>query len=208
MDIFQFFNTNLAYVTPTDHLPAYPPDCVIGERAIEVPIARLFLSRFPAQSVMEVGAVMPYWNSQIDHHVIDIADPWKFCILADCDAVDNYRNFNVLCISTLEHVGTTEHKTQDGNRCIINLSITEPDKSVRCFEKMVQAANYLISIPLGYNSVLDQHVKRTTYNRFMYKQVEFNKWERLQQEEWDIPYNHPFPWGNVVVFITNVDLTI
>lgn len=194
MDTFSLFWERLPYLQQSrperDRVPH------IGERTIEIPIARLWLDRiFAADSprIVEVGAVMPYYG-QAPWAVIDPYDPHPAC--ERIDALDyDYRGKYVLSISTIEHIGMVEY----GN------TVRDDKKAARCFERIVQqSAGYLISWPIGHNAELDAYARDSAYPRFMYRQCSpDNRWEQVA-ERWDFEYGAPYKYGNGVVFFASL----
>ena len=92
--------------------------------------------------------MLPYYGYDTDV-VIDpfdekATDPRR---LEECDLTGK----NVVCISTLEHIGRAEYGNQDVN-------------THEAFEGLMQiidqADNYFITIPIGYNTPLDSSVQR------------------------------------------------
>lgn len=168
----------------------------IGERTIEVPIAKRWLD-FYGKQIIEVGAVMPYWlkPKEMLHQVVDPYDPYDKGIKTDAEEL-SFLKLNVLSISTIEHIGLTEY----GN------SNSDQEKANRVLSKIIEEANnYLITIPLGYNLSLDQYTEtlHPTVKKFILIQTrEDNRWE-MGTVSINHKYNSPYKYANGVLFLTN-----
>lgn len=175
----------------------------IGERRIEVPLAREWLKRQEEARVMEVGAVLPYYQ-QVHHSVVDPYDPnLQVTCYKDAEEVD-FTARAVLSISTIEHIGTKEYSEK-------------PDifKARRVLRKIVEEASaFLISIPIGFHLCLDAMLQDSGGPMRFMRQVERvgrspaspfragNLWEPCAPD-WTAQYGAPLPYANVVVFISN-----
>jgi hypothetical protein len=198
MDTFPFFWKRLPYLQ--QDRPATDGVAHLGERTIEVPIAREFIAAVAASGRMgdlvEVGAVMPYYQTDpVTWPVVDPYDPYRHSIREDAADVD-YRGRIVLSISTIEHIGLCEY----GN------TAPAPRKAIMVFGSIVRhAAAYLVSWPVGHNALLDDHARQTMYPRFVYRQCSpDNRWEQIA-ERWDFEYGDPYPYGNGVVFFAGAN---
>ncbi len=168
-----------------------------GERTIEVPIAVEFLRKFPLETIVEIGAIMPYHEPRLAelYAVVDPFDPWPGCVKEDGEKI-LVKKKNILCISTLEHLGHAEY----GNTEI------DEEKGCRAFDRIIEeAAHYLISVPLGEYPAFDAHIRDSIFKGFTYERVnKENDWRFHHDLLWNFAYNDPFPYGNGVIFITNV----
>ena len=121
-----------------------------SERYIEVPLAIRWLKTLDPQiKLVEIGAVMPY-HIRSFHTVIDPYDE-KATIKHPMEKF-NYTNKNILCISTIEHIGNLEYGNSEENvdsGAAINALIKILDESNKCF----------ITIPIGWNENLDIWLK-------------------------------------------------
>jgi hypothetical protein len=148
-----------------------------NERAVEIPLAREFLARFPGGVGLEVGNVMSHYGP-IRHTVLDKyeADPRVVAV----DVVDFHppQRFDyILSISTLEHVG------RDEVPC-------EPEKSPRALahlRALVQPDGRLfVTCPLGYNPALDRAVLESSpvplVEGFLRRQATANRFDEIDKE--------------------------
>jgi hypothetical protein len=165
----------------------------IGERRIEVPIARAWLWQQEVD-VVEVGAVMPYYGSGYRLDTVDPYDPHPgVAHRMDAEEFD-FTGRKVLSLSTIEHIGTKEYEEN-------------PDifKARRVLRKIVeQSSAFLITIPLGFHPPLDAMLEssRGVPMRFMRQVDARNLWEPCSPD-WCAKYNEPLPYANVVAFLSN-----
>lgn len=131
-----------------------------NERAVEIGLGEYFLNKF-GNNVVEVGSVMLYygWDS---HIIVDLTDlhPKVHRVNAlDCD----YKDFDVLSISTVEHLFKREYNN-GSDEDSINLI------------KMItnQSKNYLITFPIGYNEFLDSYMKSVDLPYVVLKRINKN----------------------------------
>lgn len=192
---FNLFETPLLY-----HQQTIPSDTVahIGERTIEIPISNKWLSYYSDTDIVEIGAVIPYYNSHITHEVIDLYDAYDKSIRIDA-ADASYKNKCVLSISTLEHIGMLDYGNTE----------FDDEKATLVLKKILtEADNYLISWPIGYNRTLDNTLRNLShadynFNIIMLKQInQYNKWQVIDID-WTIQFGTPYQWANGVLFVTS-----
>lgn len=116
-----------------------------NERSVEVALGRWFLSKFES-NILEVGAVMPYYGSE-SHKIIDLADEHPKSEKINALGYD-YKDKNVLSISTIEHMMVKEYNNGSDKDSITFLN-----------EVIASAPNYLITWGVGYNQFLDAYMK-------------------------------------------------
>lgn len=171
-----------------------------NERSIEVALGRWFVERH-AGKVLEVGAVLPYYGD-VAHDVIDLCDehPKSRKVNAlDCD----YKDLNVLSISTIEHMMKREYDNGSDED-----SITFLDKV------LTSASSYCITWGLGYNPHLDAHMKaHPEIKHLIMRRVNWkNEYVKGDPLDFDVPFGHsdkPIPAGyfnnaNAVCVVTNL----
>jgi hypothetical protein len=115
------------------------------ERTVELALADAWLTLARLSTVVEVGAVTPYyWPGRVNR-VIDPADDSPM-VTDRVSMLDfNLNGASVLCISTLEHVGSGEYGLQ-----------AEPRLTQRAVEKLFsEPSKFLATIPMGYNPYMD-----------------------------------------------------
>jgi hypothetical protein len=187
-----------------------------NERTIELPLGKYFIDKFK-NNIIEVGAVTPYYY-ECKHKVYDLHDPYKNCIRKDFSMCDIfYKNENVLSISTLEHIGFNDYSKQHGrylkNRWCEGFEIL---KKIVAYSK-----NYLLTIPIGYNPILDENIKQFDTKYIICKRIDNNEWiidknknfivgygrnSHIQfMKEYGYNYQYPkFNNANAICIITNV----
>ncbi|MDY3556689.1 hypothetical protein R5W24_005859 [Gemmata sp. JC717] len=115
------------------------------ERTIELALADRWLDHVPEDKLVEVGAVTPYyWPGRV-RRVVDPTDPHprvtERASILDLDM----SGAAVLCMSTLEHVGSGEYGLPP-----------DPAALRRAVDKLfAEAAAFLVTIPVGYTPYAD-----------------------------------------------------
>ena len=170
------------------------PPYRMTERSVELPVADEWLSKH--KDVYEVGAVTPYfWPGRIKN----IVDPYdkhaavniKSSLFDIC-----FKNLNVLSISTIEHVGNGEYGLPK-----------EPKLAQKALEKILsEARNVLITIPVGYNTELDNYIfnrkKDNVHISYLArgKGIKDNDWKQISfPREFQLIYGRHT--ANTVIFI-------
>ena len=132
MHTFNFITKRLPYLQ--QDLPIIDGTQHIGERTIEIPIAKEYIAAHDTdERFLEIGAVTPYFRKALGGEptwpVYDLYDSWGRCVRMDAEDL-TYTDANVLSISTIEHMGMLEY----GN--------TEEDKvkAAQVFQKITTQA--------------------------------------------------------------------
>lgn len=183
-------NNNLLFIVNPDVISLKK---MHSERGIELFLMQEYMKKY--QDIIEVGAVSPYHTdifSNIKHKIIDPYDPYEACIKEDAEKID-FTNKNVLCISTIEHMGTESY----GN--------TEKDlyKPARFLEKIAkESASFLVTIPIGANIELDEYLITSSFNKIILHRLFYNPPVWMPHNSFksakDIKYGTPFPNGNAI----------
>ena len=123
-----------------------------SERAIEIPLAIDFLSHYALEgSITELGCVLPYYIlKRASHAVYDLTDDHPQCIKRDIRTLgDDELKGVIVSISTLEHLGLPEYGIEEGHA----------DEGVSLLKQVIANAHkYFITVPIGYNKVLDDFI--------------------------------------------------
>lgn len=166
----------------------------VNERTVEIPISLFFLDNIK-DSLVEVGCVTPYYR-ECEHEVIDFTDEHPKSKKIDATKYD-FKNKNVLSISTVEHVGLSDYGIQSKEQ---NAAIS------LCERIMNESMTYFITWPLGYNRNLDNWAFENVNGFFISRQNE-NKylWRQKEQSELseeDKTYGS-FQNANSIIILTN-----
>ena len=159
-NIGYFSNRSFAYKGKYYELFEHPYNCFthdvrMSERGVEVSLMKSWIDEINSD-VVEIGAVSPYYFS--DSRIVEVIDPadrhikvTRHCSVFDVDL----NGKNVLCISTLEHIGTGEY------------GLEEKENPINALNKILQESNHcLISFPYGYNEELDGWVEKNCTNDY------------------------------------------
>lgn len=160
------------------------------ERSVELALAKEYIDKC-ADDVIEIGAVTPYYF--FDDKLCEIIDPTD-ChkrvtrkSLFDCDL----RGKNVLSISTVEHIGTSDY------------GMNEQKTVIDAIEKILEESDScLITAPMGYNSLLDRWVEKNKQNVrvSVLKRSINNHWDEITDEDY-IAIEYTPLWANGLVVI-------
>lgn len=142
------------------------------ERKIEVPMGREWLNAHP--NSWEIGAVTPYYFPGLCRFVVDPFDPSPLvthrCSMFDLD----FTGLEVLCISTIEHIG-------EGHRASKEYTVFDGYKKITS-----EASKYLITAPLGYKKSIDAFIRSEEDVRFMMRDGE--DWSLSTKDQAFLPY--------------------
>ena len=180
-------------IKPIDYFDHSYNNTLINERSVELVLGFRYIE-LTGENLLEVGAVTPYYY-KLDHKCLDPTDH-KATISSLAEDHD-YKNKNVLSISTVEHVGMGD-------------GFGLPEQKDLAFEVLRkihhESKSCLVSWPIGYNQVLDSAVKDNLeeFQHFFYtKTSKKPKWKLIKDKSgFDSKYDSPFKAGNTVIFIT------
>lgn len=157
-----------------------------NERAPEAALGKWFLNKYLPSTIAEMGAVLPYYVDEINHIVVDPYDNWIGCQKID-GALYDYKNKNVISLSSLEHVGFDEGYERKEN-----------NKAIKLLEKIVnEADNYLIEWGIGQHPILDEYVQNSNHLKYKIMVREnfrgiINNWKEDNNKD-----NFYLPYGSV-----------
>lgn len=200
-DVFNYFENEIVFSDSTFSLngksyPLFEHQYNCGyinermtERSVELSLAKEYINNCNGQ-IIEIGAVTPYYL--YDDKVSVIIDPTDKHgrvtkkSLFDCDL----NGKNVLSISTVEHIGTSDY------------GMHETENVIDAIEKIIgEADSCLITAPLGYNKLLDEWVKENQENsmvKLMRRNIN-NHWVEITGHYTAIEYTKL--WANGLVII-------
>lgn len=165
------------------------------ERTIEIPIAKRWIEN--KINILEIGAVLPYF-CEVNHDIVDPSDN-RANIKKYFHEID-IKDKNILSISTIEHIGLADY----GNTYININGAAESIKRI-----MDESSDFLISIPIGYNLPLDNWIENNQhlFNTFGYRKQSHGPsiWEYETKINFKTNYGQPFPYANLVIFLTKLD---
>lgn len=166
-----------------------------NERTIEIPIIRRVVSDNAGKDILEIGNVLSHYFN-ISHDVLDKYEKDNKVINEDIVDFKSKKKYDlIISISTLEHIGWDE-------------SVKDSQKVFRAIKKMKsflkKKGKIMITIPLGYNSIIDQNIKNNQlYFSEKFLLIRTSKKNTWRQSPWslikNIKYNDPFPYANGVV---------
>lgn len=164
----------------------------LTERAVELALAKEWLGN--KEQYTEVGAVTPYYpDIYTPHDVIDPTDPHDLVNIKKSMFETNLTNENILCISTIEHIGMDDY------------GLKQKETSVDAFNKIIkESKNCLITFPLGYNKILDEYINKIYNNKNTYEIIIYSRSE--YKNDWEISepkpeYTYGPLWANDICII-------
>ncbi|MEA3365204.1 MAG: hypothetical protein U9Q79_06135 [Candidatus Hydrogenedentes bacterium] len=178
-----------------------------NERAVEIPVFRKHLEEAQQRGghILEVGNVTSHYF-QTSHDIVDKYETTPKTLNVDIADFEPSHPYDlIISISTLEHIGFDEVESGSGKV----LSEADPHKSRTVAERLRQLLAphglLVISVPRGYNAVLDRQVDEGSlpfeHYVFMRRKDWANRWEQCSAEKIKpIAYGRPYPGANGVVF--------
>ena len=167
------------------------------ERRFEIPLLKYFIDKFQGQDgLMEVGAVSN-WHFPVNHKIYDASE--RYVINAFAEDL-KYSGKIVASISTIEHIGLPDYGLP-----------VNPYRAITVLNMMLEAKHYLITFPIGHNTLLDYYVRNVVTgvnvgNVFTAGRLDIdNNWKANNPNFFDYKYGTPFPVGNGVIIITNLE---
>lgn len=149
-------------------------DTRMTERSVELPLVKKWIKECEGE-IVEVGAVTPYYFSEAK--ITEIIDPTDLHTsvtehksIFEC----NLKNRNVICISTIEHIGTDDY------------GLNIQDSSVEALFKVLnESKKCFVTFPLGYNRELDEWILANRNNEMVsiLTRGMNNDWSELKNDE-------------------------
>ena len=149
--------------------------------------------KYQGKNILEIGNVLSH-HVRFEHDILDKYENAKGVINEDVVDFKSQKKYDlIVSISTLEHVGWDEKPRDDLKipRAIENLKTLITSRG----------GMIIITLPIGYNSVLDQLLKDGMI-RFskQYNLVRISKGNEWKAASWkevqDAKYNTPLPFAN------------
>jgi hypothetical protein len=171
-----------------------------NERAIELPVGREAVQvHGRPETIIEVGNVLGQHFADVRHRVLDKFEHHP-CVTWNEDVLEFRPPFVpelVVSISTLEHVGHSEHPPW-------------PEKFRLAVEAVIgwlaPGGRLIFTVPLGYNpsvlEFLDDPAPEVVSMRFMRRTTLDNLWEQTSfSEVRDYRYDRPFRCANAIAIV-------
>ncbi len=166
------------------------------ERCIEIPFVLSFINNNSKTNTLEIGNVLSNHIS-FKHDVLDKYEIAKGVINEDVAYYNFKKKYDlILSISTLEHVGFDEPE-HDAEKVIIAIK--------NLINSLDKKGILIISVPLGYNPVIDKLILRNTFKfkkYFMIKTSFMNTWKQANiSEAMNKKYGSKYPFANSIAFL-------
>ena len=168
----------------------------LGERAVEIPIIMDKVREYQGKNILEIGNVLSH-HVRFQHDILDKYEKSKGVINDDVINFKSEKKYDlIVSISTLEHVGWDENPRDDTKipRAIENLkTLIGPNGGL-----------IIITLPIGYNPVLDQLLKDGALNfSEQYNLIRISKGNEWEESTWEdvriAKYNSPLPFANGLI---------
>lgn len=164
-----------------------------NERALEIPLIKDYLEKEKGE-ILEVGNVLSNYF-KVSHDIVDKYDKAPYTINQDIIEFKPKKKYDlIISISTLEHIGFDE-EIKDKDK--VKVAIKHLKKLLKPNGKIV------ITIPLGYNYFIDRYIKNKELGlkeTYFFKKVGIDIWLKVKEMDFfNIQYNYPFPYANVVL---------
>lgn len=157
-----------------------------NERAVEIPIARHFIERWPHDARgLEVGNVLAHYQA-VNHTVLDKYEVAKGVI--NEDIVDYAAEpFDwIVAVSTLEHVGVNEPGPRDPSKVAVAIG------NLRAL--LARDGRLLITAPYGFSPGLDNIIRDGLVNTEVFYERRPSAWMPVAREAVmgaPVPVAHP-----------------
>ncbi len=173
----------------------YPSHAINSERVFEIPLLKYFVNKFTGNpNFIEVGACSKHFMT-VSHPIYDAQE-----IGAINEFAENlkYEGKHVLCISTLEHIGLGDFGLP-----------RQPLHSITVLNMILDAETYLITFPIGQNTLLDYYVRNIIKNVIpsfvkTASRDSPNNWTMDFSPDFDQQYGRPYQFANGVCVISNL----
>ena len=151
-----------------------------NERAIEIPVALEYLSKYRGKKILEIGNVLNHYF-KIDHMVIDKYEIFPGVINKDIEDIYLNDRFDlIISISTIEHIGLDDYPI-------------DPEKAIRTLKKLKtkflkKNGIILVSFPVNYNEKISEMINKnkiSNFEIFCFRKIneKHNLWEEVDYKE-------------------------
>ena len=175
-----------------------------NERCVELALARQFLAGVPAEQILEVGNVTPYYFGG-GHTVVDKYEPGTLQV--DIVDFESDRRFDlILSISTFEHIAFDEPggpEEADGTGGPDAVAEKIRAALGRCLGLLAPGGTFAITVPMGYNPALDAMIAAGDLGcdrAAWFKRFPRRVWREVGRAEGlGCRYGSPYPFANGVM---------
>ena len=168
---------------------------ILNEREIEIPIIADYLSKNPAENILEIGNVLSHYFANVQHDVLDRDEKGDNVINKDIVTYTSKKKYNlIVSISTMEHVGMEG----DGVYKLIRGEVEKGFNSVQ--NLLARKGKFIFTVPLYFNPEMDELIRSgllsfdETY--CMERSMTDHTWTQV-----DFSEVKKLPWNN---FVQNV----
>ena len=169
-----------------------------NERCVEIPLGRHFLAA-ASGSVLEVGHVLGHYGTR-GHTVIDKFETAPGVINEDITTWQTDDRFDlILSLSTFEHIGFDDETDGDSGEKILAAIAA-------CRALLAADGRLVITVPLGYNPVLDKLIATLTLGEtradFLHRTGPRQWTESTREAVTGTEFGRPFPYANALCVAT------
>src|ERR1035437_9106134 len=177
-----------------EHRYLLHPFALNNERTVEIAIANEFLGDKTGQ-ILEVGNVLSNYSS-FPHDVVDKYEIAPSVINEDIVSFSPGKKYDIIVTLATRELGVWDEPPR------------EPEKIIQAIaqlkELLKDGGSLLVTMPLGYNSCLDDLVRagKTGFKeiRYLKRVTANNQWREARLEEvLTAQYNFPFPCANAIM---------
>lgn len=163
------------------------------ERSVELALSKKFINNVN-NNLIEIGAVTPYYFNT-NYQVVDPYDEHPSVTDRKSLFEIDIHNKNILCISVLEHIGTQDYA-----------GICNNEDPIKAFKYLTENANkFLITIPIGYNSQLQEYIFKNSIKNakiiYYYRSLLYNDWKYTTDFKKLYTLNYGPKWANSLAII-------
>jgi len=185
-DFFEFNSTKTPYFFHSYNNFSLTP------RAIEIPIIKYYLDKYPHDRVLEIGNVTKHYYEEFkDFKVKDTID--KFELAYDVINIDIKDYLTKEKYDFIYSISTFEHMDSDGGRNPDYLPIDEDKFTSHAFKNMDHVINnllkengkFIITFPIDQdNCEIDRSLYNEEYNKFNAKQIDIYFFKQINNYFW------------------------
>ena len=165
------------------------------ERAIELAIAQYWIAK-NSDNLIEIGAVTPYYFPGLIRDIVDPSDKNEHVNIKKSLFDVTISGKNVVSISTIEHIGTGDYNLDTNENCIDALN------------KILNEANsLLITIPIGFNKILDEYIASHSFSKpisvdVYFRSEKLNDWRHSSDTTLIKTITYGPLWANGIIIIS------